>query len=397
MWPLDHVYCNPDLACTLRRIAAGGAAEFYTGGIAREIDADMAANGGFVTRSDLARLRAVEQAPLRGRYRGLEVVSFPFPGGGATVIEALHILESFPPGSLDGDGADSHLVQMEAVRLAMADGHAVRHPSAEAVARLLDTTVARERAARIRLDRALAGEELGDTQPQPWLERDTTHISVADADGNVVSLTQTLAHGFGAWVATPGLGFPYNCMLEAFDLEHVENRSYLLPLRAPYTSQAPTVILRDGRPLLVLGGVGSERISSSVVGVIVNVIDRRMSLHDAIVAPRVVWGGAPANMVNMELAGPLTGSVADELQRRGYATVKRVTFPTSQQDLGWLGGINAIAFAADGSAIGVGDPRRQGVAVAATATVGGRLPTAGTPCWRDLWAAPDASGALRRH
>jgi gamma-glutamyltranspeptidase/glutathione hydrolase len=394
--PLDHVYCNEDLACTLRRIAAGGAAAFYTGEIAGEIAADMAANGGFVTREDLARVRAVERQPLRGSYRGFEVVSFPFPGGGATVIETLHILASFPPDRLDADSADGHMLQMEAVRLAMADEHAVRKPSADAVARLLDTAAARERAKRIRVDRVIPREELGDVQAGPWGERDTTHISVADASGTVVSLTQTLGHGFGASVATPGLGFPYNGMLEAFDLEHVDSRSFLLPLRMPYTSQAPSVLLRDGRPVLVLGGVGSERLTSSVVGVIVNVVDRGMSLHDAVVSPRVVWGGAPANQVNIELCGPLDGAVADELQRRGYASVNRVVFPATQQDLGWLGGINAIALAADGSSIGVGDPRRQGAAVAAAASASGGLPTAFTPCWRELRAMPSTSPAPPR-
>jgi gamma-glutamyltranspeptidase / glutathione hydrolase len=362
--PLEHVYCNADLERTLRRLAADGAGAFYTGEIAAEIAADMAANGGWVTQADLARVRPVERAPLRGSFRGFEVVSFPFPGGGAAVIETLHILEGFAAGRLAGGGADSRMLEIEAARLAIADEHAVRRPSAEAQAALLDKGMASRRAALIRFDRALAREEISVPAPEPWLEKDTTQLTVADAAGTVVSVTQTLGHGFGACVATPGLGFPYNSMLEAFDLEHSDSRSYLLPLRTPYTSQAPTVLLRDGRPVLALGGVGSARITSSVAGVIVNVVDRGMTLHDAIVAPRVVWGDSPENMVNVEVTGAPTAAVADELQRRGYPTVKRVTFPAVQQDLGWLGGINAVAISPDGSMSGVGDPRRQGAAAA---------------------------------
>jgi gamma-glutamyltranspeptidase / glutathione hydrolase len=362
--PLEHVYCNSDLARTLRRLAAGGAREFYTGAIAGEIARDMEANGGSVSAADLARVQPVERQPLHGSYRGHEVVSFPFPGGGAAVIETLHILESFPPERLDADTVESRLVQMEAVRLAIADANSVRRPSAEAVALLLDRAVARRRAGRIRVERALASDELGVAAADARAEKDTTHLSVADRFGTVVSLTQTLGHGFGACVATPGLGFPYNSMLEAFDFDHAESRSYLLPLRTPFTSQAPTVVLRHGRPELVLGGVGSARITSSVVGVIVNVVDRRMTLHDAVVAPRVVWGDSPENMVNVEIADVEGAVLADELQRRGYPTVKRVTFPAVQQDLGWLGGTNAIAILPDGSIAGVGDPRRQGAAAA---------------------------------
>jgi gamma-glutamyltranspeptidase/glutathione hydrolase len=364
--PPDRVYCNDDLARTLRRIAERGAEAFYRGEIAGEIADDMAANGGAVSRFDLARVEVVERRPLRGRYRGFDVASFPFPGGGAAVIETLQILDTFPPARIAAADADSRMLQIEAARLAITDEHTVRVPSYEAQAALLDAALARRRAALITLERPLTLEEIGRSLDgsQPWLDHDTTQLTVADRDGTVVSITQTLGHGFGASVATRGLGFPYNSMLEAFDREHAANRAYLLPLHHPYTSQAPTVLLRDGRPVFALGGVGSARITSSVVGVIVNLVDRGMTVDAAVAEPRVVWGDSPENMVNVEVTDAAAAALADTLQERGYESVKRVTYPAVQQDLGWLGGINSIALQDDGTIVGAGDPRRQGAAAA---------------------------------
>jgi gamma-glutamyltranspeptidase/glutathione hydrolase len=360
---LDHRYCNDDLARTLRRIAAGGAREFYAGSIAGEIERDMVAHGGFLQRDDLATLTAVERTPLRGVYRGLDIVSFPKPGGGASVIMALEILDRFSSARLAQAGADSLHLQIEAARLGIATslsaGASAWHPPEWM------RTAASECAGRIRSDRALFVEELGGDRTAYWRDRDTTHLSVADRDGMVVSLTQTLGHGFGACVATPGLGFPYNSALLGFDLDQPRSDFFLAPRRSSATGMAPTILLRDGRPFLVLGGVGSARITASIVLTLVNRLDRGMPLSDAVGAPRALWGSAPENTLTVELGGSLTEDVAAELQRLGHAPAKVCRFPVSQADLGWQGGVNAIEIAADGTCVGVGDPRRQGTPVAA--------------------------------
>ena len=390
VWGLSHTYCFPDLACTLRRIAGEGPAVFYTGEIGDTIAADLEHGGGYVRRDDLARVRAVERRPFSGSYRGFEIVSFPLPGAGGSLIEALHILESFPPEKMRRDSPERYELQIEAARLAMADDHSARQPTYEAGAFLLDRARAQQRAGLIRPDRALTPKELGDTELTPWVERDTTQLSVVDRFGNAVSVTQTLSRIFGAYTAAPGLGFPYNGLLEGFDFEHPESRSFLLPLRPPFTTQSPTIVRRNGKPFLVLGSVGSGRITSAVLLAISNVVDQGMDLRAAVEAPRVLWGGNQENRLYLELAGPITDALADRLAKRGYANIFRLHFPPRQVDLNAFGCVNAVLVQPDGTLVGVGDPRRQGVAIGA-GPVGGDLATAFlSRCWRDLWVLPGA-------
>ncbi len=395
-WGQDHSYCFPDLACTLQKIATEGPGAFYSGGIADAIVADMEQSGGWLRRDDFARVRPVERRPFAGSYRGLEVVSFPLPGAGGSLVEALQILDSFPPERMQREGADRHELQIEATRLAIADDHSVKQSNYEAAGILLDRARAQQRAKQIRADRALTVQELGDTELTPWSERDTTQLSVVDRAGNAVSLTQTLSRIFGACAATPGLGFPYNGLLEGFDFEHPESRSFLLPLRAPFTTQAPTIVRRGGKPFLVLGSVGSGRILSAILLAISNVVDRGMGLRDAVAAPRVIWGGNQENKIYLEVAGPVTEAVADELAKRGYASIYRLHFPPRQIDMNAFGCVNAILVEPGGRLVGVGDPRRFGVAVAAGPPTGKPLHVDLPPCWRALAAAAGAVVARRR-
>jgi gamma-glutamyltranspeptidase/glutathione hydrolase len=390
-WGEDHVYCFPDLACTLRTIADQGPQVFYAGEIADAIVADMERSGGWLRRDDLTRVRPLERRPFSGSYRGYEVVSFPLPGAGGALIEALQILDTFPRERLQRDGADRYELLIEATRLAMADDTSVKQTSYEAGSFLLDRARAQQRAKLIRADRALTAREVGETESAPWSERDTTQLSVVDHEGNAVSVTQTLGRMFGACVATPGLGFPYNCLLEAFEFGHPESRSYLLPLREPFTTQAPTIVRRGGKPFLVLGSVGSGRIVSAIVIAISNVLDQGMGVRAAVAAPRVIWGGNQENRLYFELAGPVTDAVADEVSKRGYANVFRLQFPSGQLNLGAFGSVNAVLVEPDGRAVGVGDPRRFGVAVAAGPPTGGPLRIDLPPCWREL--APSSGAA----
>ena len=381
VWPAEHTYCLPDLACTLRRLAALGARDFYTGGIADTIVADMVAQGGWLRHADLARVKATEPEPYHGSYRGYDIVSFPIPGGGGAVVEALQILDHLPPEALRTEGAERHRLLLEATRLALADESRVAVPSAAAGLMLTDRARAAERARLIRPDRALTREELGQISVPPWRERDTTHLSVADRHGNVVSVTQTLGRIFGSYSATVGLGFPYNGLLEAFTVDQPASRFYLKPFQVPFTSQAPTIVRRNGKPFLALGSVGTGRITSAVVLVVSNVVDRGMSLVEAVSAPRVLWGGNAENRVYLELAGGLDDRLADELQRYGYADIYRVHFPAEQGNLNVFGAVNSVAVRDDGSVVGVGDPRRNGVAAAPSRA--GALAPLFPLCWRD--------------
>jgi len=368
--PLEagHLYCPDRLAATLRRLAAGGAAAFYRGEIATEIAADMRANGGWIERADLAHVRAVERSPLRGAYRGREVVSFPAPGGGGAVIQALHILDALPTARLARSGLDRLVVLAEASRLALVDGYWGDEPLAARAALQLDPAHAALRAAQIRTDRPLSPAEIGAGGDSPWRQAGTTHISVIDGAGNAVSLTQTLGGEFGAAVATPSLGFAYNSFLGLFATEREGSSAYPYPGRAAATTMAPTMLLHEGRPWLVLGGAGSGRITSTIVDTISNLVDRRLGLGEAVAAPRILWDYAEEPRYLLELAGPPGEAEADRLEARGWQPLYRLFFPPRPVDLLAFGGVNAaLRDPHTGELVAVADPRRNGSAATACA------------------------------
>jgi gamma-glutamyltranspeptidase/glutathione hydrolase len=364
-WPPGHIYCQPVLARTMRWLASHGVEDFYSGQIAGAMAADILANGGYVSKADLALVQVVERAPVRGTYRGLEVVSFPYPGGGETVVEALHLLDAFPPELLQEGSVDSIHLLLEAAHIAMQDsGASMWSPFLPRT--FFEAPPARRRAALIRLDRALRDREISPGQAHTYRGEDTTHVSVVDRFGNAVSLTQTL--GDGSYVATPSLGFHYNSLLESYDYLDRTSPVFLSPLRILPTTMAPTIVLCHDTPFLVLGSPGSGRIPGIVVTVVSNVVDRSMSLRDAVAEPRVLFHGVGRKYkerIFVELAGAVTQEKADELQARGFSCQRRLTFPATQEDHYPFGGVNAVMVdPATGTLVGVADPRRQGAAAA---------------------------------
>jgi gamma-glutamyltranspeptidase/glutathione hydrolase len=366
-WPLGHVYCQPVLAATLRRLASHGVADFYTGQIANMMAADILANGGYVSKSDLLLVRPTQRPPTRGRYRGIDVVSFPYPGGGDVVIEMLGILNALPAELLQRETTDRLHVLLDAERIGMHD------ESDRLIARfhlpaVLDPASLERKAALIRLDRALRPQEISSASDRAFAEKDTTQVSVVDRFGNAVSMTNSL--GDGSYEATPGLGFHYNSLLESYDYLDKGSPVYLAPQRVLPTTMAPTILLCAGAPFLVLGSPGSGRIPAIVVSVISNVVDRRMTLRDAIEAPRTIYSVPNAeypDSIFIEMAGTMTPEKAGELQARGFANQNRLTFPAKQVDLYPFGGVNAVMLDPDtGMLVGVGDPRRQGGAAGQT-------------------------------
>jgi gamma-glutamyltranspeptidase/glutathione hydrolase len=362
-WGSEHTFCMDALATTMRRLARNGPGDFYVGAIADEIDADMRGGGGFLRKSDLVTVRTVERAPYRGRYRGLDVVSFPDPGGGGAVIEALQILDNFPRHTVTAHSADAMVVLLEAARIALYDLYVAQASGPLEALRMLDAKWAARRAAQIRPERTLrVGEILEKDVIPPRLEG-STHLSVIDRNGNAVALSLTFNNEFGACVATPGLGFPYNAALAFYDLGSPRSRLYLTPGNVLPNTMAPTIVLRDGKPLLVLGGPGSARITSSIVGTIVNIVDRGLNPADAVSEPRLLWDGSRTPRVLIEMAGANTDGDVAELIRRGFVNIYTLCFPPRPIDLLAFGGVNiATLDASTGETVGVGDPRRTGVA-----------------------------------
>ncbi len=366
--------CRPDLGRTLRRISDEGPETFYRGSLADEISADLESHNGFLRTVDLARYQVREREPLRSTYRNVEIISFPPPGGGAEVVEALNILEFFPSAFLDEDSVERQHVLVEASRIAQID-HATMASELDRFPQTRPSYLSREhaaqRAAMITPGRAIDDRELGVGRKSSILGEHTTHVSVVDRYGNVVSLTQTLCRQYGAKVATPGLGFPYNCCLEFLDFEDPHSPIYLRPGGTYSTSMAPTIV-RAGEWVMALGSAGSDRIPPSVTGVISNVVDRGLGIRDAVVAPRVLWNSAhEPPRVCIEIADPVTASDADRLQSFGFESMYRLQYPPEPvSDSAFFGGVNAVVFDLTAARFsGVGDPRRFGFALGPRAVV----------------------------
>jgi len=363
-------HCQPDLASTLRRIASEGVQSFYRGGIASEIEADMIRNGGSLRKSDLAMVRIREVQPLHTTYRGFDVYTVPPPSGGPGLVVGLNILETYPSDFLAEDSADRHHVFLDSFRIAAADARRVTRRNMRPDSNPLSKSHARDRTALIVPGKAIPKEILASPQ-NPECQKpgeSTTQVSVADNQGNVVSLTQTLSRSFGAKVATQGLGFPYNSFLEFFNVDQPQCPGYLQPNSPCPTDIAPTIVLRNGVLFVALGSPGSNRIPVLVAGVLSNMVDRGMGVRDAVTAPRVVWGGVSRKRAHVEVVDPITEEDVVALELMGFKdmTVLRYPPPEAPEDTSVtkFGGVNAIGYDPQtGEFTGVGDPRRWGSAM----------------------------------
>lgn len=354
--------CRPVLANTLRRIADGGSHEFYRGEIALEIERDMAERGGFVSRDDLGILRIREVPPLRGSYRGTEVLAIPYPSIGGSVIETLNIFENYPSTFLAQDTVDRYQVAAEAMHMAIDDHHWLLWDASSAAdqarGQLLAIEHAERRANLIEIGRPVVSDELPSARDLIDEDGHTTQISVVDRWGNTVSLTQSLGRFYGNKVATPSLGFPYNSLLES--------ASVLVPRTSIPTFMCPTIVAESGEVLLVLGSGSSMRIPGIVAIVISNVIDRGLDLRDAVLAPRVIWNTDVESGIHAEIFSPITLHQIKQLERFGYGKIPRARPPVRQSGLARFGSVNAVHLDRETRVMtGVGDPRRNGSAMGA--------------------------------
>jgi gamma-glutamyltranspeptidase/glutathione hydrolase len=335
------ILVQPDLARVLETVAAGGADVFYRGAIARAIAEDIAANGGFVAASDLAEYRALDSPVGRGRFRDLDVVGSYLPAAGVTVAEILDVLDHLPP--MDNEDARWVATLSEALLAGFEDRETAEHmPEDQAVAWLTSDSLADRRAHEV-TDRVHTRLEGGgaDLMASPRAGDDgsqhpfTTHVSVADTFGNTVALTQSLGPTMGARVVTPGLGFLYASTLGGY-------LSGGGPGYRPWSSQAPLIVLRDGRPLLVIGGAGARRILSALVVTLVRWRDGGVDLEEAMAGARLHPTG---DEVQVEEGWP----GADALFGLGYRVVPR--------ERSWFARLNAVEIHPDETFLGVGEPR----------------------------------------
>jgi gamma-glutamyltranspeptidase/glutathione hydrolase len=321
-----EIFRQPDLARTLERIAAKPD-DFYHGAIARELAAAIQKGGGIITGEDLAHYEVKEREPIRGTYRGYEILSAPPPSSGGTVlVEALNILEGYDLAKLGNRSSQSIHLTTEAFRRAFFDrAEFMGDPdfSKIPVAQLIDKKYAA--AWRESIDPAHASvskelkrpavfhelEQYAATHPQPVGMHEgphTTHYSVVDADGNAVAVTTTINAWFGSQVTADGLGFLLNDEMDDFSAKPgVPNADGLIqgaanaigPGKRPLSSMTPTIVVRDGKPFLVLGSPGSSKIITTVANVLMGVVDYGMNIQEAVNAPRFHNQWLP-DVVNVE-------------------------------------------------------------------------------------------------
>ncbi|MDZ4798150.1 MAG: gamma-glutamyltransferase [Bryobacteraceae bacterium] len=346
---------QPDLARTIRRIQTKGWREFYEGETARMIDADMRAHNGTIRIEDLKKYAAKELDPLQGTYRGYKILTIPpSSSGGFTLISMLNILEQFPmPLGEEGSFRSRHLL-VEAMRRAFRDRAEFSADPAffeVPVSRLISKEHSKQLAADIKTDKATPSASLaGAAQASNGVESDdTTHFSVVDESGNIVSNTYTLNGFYGSQVIPKGTGVLMNDIMGGFSTS-LKSRNVMAPGKRPVSSMTPTVVLYpDGRTFLALGSPGSQTIPNTVVQTLVNMIDYKMSLRDAVEFPRIHHQFQP-DKIDLEPAGIIL-DVAEKLKAAGYRIDTR---PRSQGD------VHAVGIAEDGWRVGWSDGRRGG-------------------------------------
>ncbi|MBK9654926.1 MAG: gamma-glutamyltransferase [Rhodanobacteraceae bacterium] len=287
-----------DLARTLKAIARHGADGFYRGKVAEALVAASRADGGLLTAQDLKQYRAIEREPLRCDYRGYQIVSAPPPSsGGVSVCQILGILEGYPLVELGFHSAQAVHYQIEAMRHAYVDRNFELGDPAfvdNPLAHLLDRDYAAQIRTRIQPQKAGVSADL---KPGVVIHEgsNTTHYSIADSAGNAASVTYTLNDWFGAKVTASGTGVLLNNEMDDFTAKVGAPNLYgliqgeanaIAPGKRPLSSMSPTIVTRDGKPVMVLGTPGGSRIITAVLLTLLNVIDYGMNIQEAVDAPR---------------------------------------------------------------------------------------------------------------
>jgi gamma-glutamyltranspeptidase/glutathione hydrolase len=355
------VFRNPQLAATLEEIAKGGRDAFYKGRIAKAIAEDMRRRNGLVTEADLAAHRSDWIDPISTTYRGHEVLELPPNTQGLAALQMLNILEGFDLESAGHNSAEYLHLLTEAKKIAFADRDAwmadFDSVPPQVMERLLSKSYAAERRKEIDPDRAAreykpysvpgSSSPAGDVHPEA--RGDTIYMTVADRDGNVISLIQSIFESFGAGIAAGDLGFVLHNRGTLFSLR-AGHPNLLAPGKRPFHTLVPAMVLKDGRPWLSFGVMGGDMQPQGHVQVLLNLIDFGMNVQEAGEAPRFRHS---AN--GLALESNISAEARFGLSRRGHRLVSSV---------GAFGGFQGILFDhARGVMMAGSDPRKDGLAV----------------------------------
>ena len=336
-----------DYARTLRAIAENGPDHLYNGVLGEIVCDYLSRNGGIITTQDLADYRTIRRTPIKGHYRGYELFGPPPPSAaGVHITEMLNILEEFDVAAMGFGTADSIHLLLESMKKAFADRNRytgdpdfVEVP----VERLIAKHYVEEFIDQIDLAKASPEIAPGSNEPEH-----TTHVTIADSDGNVVSATQTINELFGSKVTVPGTGMLLNNTQQMFD-PHPGNPLSVQPGKRVTSSMAPMIVMRDGLPEFAVGLPGGVRIFTTVLQAIVNIIDHGMTAQEAVDAPRVWTQGQES-----EIEVGVPESVRSEVAAKGHRV-------TPVEAIG--GGMSIVRFEAGGMLSGAACWRADGHAV----------------------------------
>jgi gamma-glutamyltranspeptidase/glutathione hydrolase len=352
-----------DLADTLEAIARGGPHAFYEGAVADKLVAAVRAEGGILTGEDLRDYRPLLREPVRGRYRGYDIVSMPpSSSGGVVLIEMLNILEGYRHGELGADGPGREHLLVEAMQRAYADRAAFLGDPATVtapLARLMSKPYGLKLRAGIDPAHATPARDIRPDGAPPHEGDNTTHFSVVDRFGNAVSNTYTLNFSYGLGLVAEGTGVLLNNELDDFAAKPGAPNAYGLvggdanapgPGKRPLSSMTPTIVLKDGRPFLVTGSPGGSRIITAVLQVISNVIDLKLPIAEAVAAPRIHDQWSPDEVV---VERGLRADLVSGLEAFGHKVKEDVPRTSA----------NSILMTPQGL-VGAADPRTRGAAAA---------------------------------
>ncbi|HEV8187055.1 MAG TPA: gamma-glutamyltransferase [Pyrinomonadaceae bacterium] len=357
-----ELFRQPELAATFARLQRFGPNEFYEGETARLIVADMKRNNGLMTMEDLHNYVAKERTPVRGNYRGHEIISMPPPSsGGAVLVEMLNILEGFDLQKMEASSSDRYHLMAEAMRRAfadraeyMGDSDFVKVP----LQGLIDKSYATTLRSSINTDRASTSAEVRAGRPAGYESDETTHFTVVDAEGNAVSNTYTLNNSYGSAAVAKGTGLLLNDEMDDFAAKPGTPNMYGLiqgernavaPKKRPLSAMTPTIVLRkDGSLWFTVGSPGGPTIINTVLCIITNVIDYEMNIQQAIDFPRIHHQWLPDELVGEPFG--LSGDTQRALTSRGHKLAK----------LRYLGDAEGIMIEEKtGMRLGATDPRRS--------------------------------------
>ena len=346
-----------DLAWTLKRLAEKGPSEFYQGEIAKRIVKDMAKNGGLITLDDMKNYKVAQREAITTTYNGYQVASMPpTSSGGVHIAQMLNILEHFPIKEMGYGSADATHLLSEVMKLAYADrSEYLGDPDHfdVPIKGITSKLYAKELANKISLSKAKPSSEIKPGNPAPYESPDTTHFSVMDKYGNAVSNTYTLNFSYGSGIVIPGTGILMNNEMDDFSSKPgVPNGFGLIggeansiqPYKRPLSSMTPTMIFKDGKPYVVTGSPGGSRIITTVLQVLINVMDHDMNIAAAVHAPRVHHQWLPDRL---ELEPGFSPDTLKLLQGKGQNIKQGKT----------MGSVQSIMFD-NGLFYGVSDPRR---------------------------------------